>query len=84
MGCHHNINYDRFPKQGDWLNREVRIMYHYADPEKGERPLGRIIRDDVEEPYVTIILLNDGRVILANECQYSPIAAVKGLTSCQK
>jgi hypothetical protein len=34
--------------------------------------LGTIVRDDNEPPWRTIIRLDDGRVVLASECQYSP------------
>jgi hypothetical protein len=34
--------------------------------------MGTIIRDDMEEPFRTIISLDDGRVILATECMHSP------------
>lgn len=32
---------------------------------------GVVIRDDKEHPFVTIIKLSDGRVILATECQFN-------------
>lgn len=32
---------------------------------------GTVIRDDVEDPHLTIIKLDDGRIILGTECQYS-------------
>ena len=44
--------------------------------DKGTIIDGVVIRDDKEYPFVTIIRLSDGRVILATECQFSPIQDV--------
>lgn len=38
---------------------------------------GTIIRDDREEPFETLIRLDDGRVIRGTECQYSMHNEVK-------
>lgn len=70
MGAHKNISYKRFPKQGDWLGLETKVCFHYNTDRYVK---GTIIREDMEEPYITIILLEDGRVILAKECQYQPL-----------
>lgn len=69
MGCVANIKADRFPKQGSWLGKRTRVMFHYGGPEI----MGTVVRDDNEEPYRTIISLDDGRVVLATECQHSPL-----------
>lgn len=29
MGCHQNITYDNFPKQGDLLHSRVQVCFHY-------------------------------------------------------
>ena len=68
MGCVETIAFDRFPKQSAHLNRRCEIIFHYDTSRKIN---GTIIRDDREEPYETIIRLDDGRVIRAVECQYS-------------
>lgn len=68
MGYHINIGLDKFPKQSDDLNRQVIVAFNY---DTSRCLLGKIIRDDVEELYKCIILLEDGRAILATECQYS-------------
>lgn len=68
MGTHPNISADKFPKQGAFLNARASVVFNY-DTEK--RFPGKIIRDDMEEPWETIIQLDDGRVIRAQECQYS-------------
>jgi len=68
VGVHKNIGFDKFPKQGGALGLEAKVCFNY-DPMK--EITGVIVRDDVEEPGVTLIQLTDGRVILATECQYS-------------
>jgi hypothetical protein len=68
MGVHENIGLDRFPKQGIYLNAEVDVCFNYQSHLSIP---GVIVRDDMEEPYRTIIKLADGRFIEAVECQYS-------------
>jgi hypothetical protein len=69
MGIHPNISADRFPKQGTYLLRRVRVVFNYDTSR--EFP-GMIIRDDAEEPGRCIIKLDDGRVLLTTECQWHP------------
>lgn len=67
MGCHKNITIDKFPKHGEQLGNQVKVCFHYdTDNWIG----GKIVRDDMEEPYLTIIRLDDGRHVLGSECQY--------------
>lgn len=69
MGVERNVGYGRYPKQGDFLGRGCTVVFDYDTT----TPLrGTVIRDDEEHPYRCIIRLNDGRVVLATECQYSP------------
>lgn len=70
MGYHKNITLNTFPKQGNWLNKKVEVCFHY---DTSKPILGEIVRDDREEPFKTIIKLNDGRYVESSECQYSPI-----------
>ena len=35
--------------------------------------MGTVIRDDREEPFETLIRLDDGRVLRGVECQYSHV-----------
>jgi len=67
MGCHPNISHDRFPRQGDFLDRRVKVMFNYGGPEFE----GVVVRDDIEEPGLAIIRLDDGRHVMTTECQYS-------------
>jgi hypothetical protein len=69
MGCVENITADKFPKQGKWLGLRATVIFFYGGREIG----GRIVRDDIEEPFKTIIALDDGRFVLAGECQYSTV-----------
>lgn len=68
MGCHKNITKERFPKQGENLNKEVEVCFHY---DMSKCLTGIIVRDDMESPWIGIIQLEDGRYILTSECQYS-------------
>ena len=70
MGVVNTITYDRFPKQGSFLGKRVEVCFHY-DTE--HTFMGTIVRDDREEPYVTIIKLDNGLFVLTDECQYHPV-----------
>jgi len=59
-----------FPKQGTYLNKRVDVC---CDCNTRNTIPGIIVRDDAEEPYTTIIKLDNGKYVLATECQYSPI-----------
>lgn len=79
MGYSKNIGVDRFPQQGQWANKIVCVRFH--DEERTLR--GKVVRDDIRDPYVMIILLEDGRHVLATECVYSrDTAAVPRNTVC--
>jgi len=67
MGVVSNIKHDQFPKQGTFKGAFVMVCFHYD--REHEIP-GVIVRDDEEEPFETIIALEDGRVVRATECQY--------------
>ncbi len=68
MGVHQNIGYDKFPAQRDSLGKEVQVCFNY---DTSKILTGKIIRDDLEDPYVILIQLSDGRIVLDTECQYS-------------
>jgi hypothetical protein len=69
MGIVRNISATKFPKQGSFLGRRTKVCFNY---DASKIILGVVIRDDAEEPYVTIIKLDDNRVVLATECMHSP------------
>lgn len=66
-----NIDYQQFPRQGLYLGWRVKVCFKY---DLENRVMGTIVRDDIEEPFRTIIRLDDGRFVLSTECQYSLVA----------
>jgi len=68
MGSEASITATKWPKQGRYLGYRARVMFHYVGPEV----MGTIVRNDVEAPHQTLIQLDDGRIVRAAECQYSP------------
>jgi hypothetical protein len=68
MGCVETIDFESFPKQGEWIGRKVRVCFKYDVSHEID---GIIVRDDMEEPFRTIIALSNGLFVLAAECQYS-------------
>lgn len=68
MGCVSTITAYKFPKQSEYVNRRCDVCFHY---DTATRIMGTVIRDDKEEPYETLIKLDDGRVIRGTECQFS-------------
>lgn len=70
MGVVANIRHNQMPEQGTYLNRRVEVCFHFdARPEHILK--GKIVRDDAEHPFRTIILLDNGTALLTTECQYS-------------
>lgn len=67
MGVHPNIGYNKWPKQSDKLCKPVAVCFNYNT---NERLKGEIVRDDTEAPFIMIIKLECGRLVLATECQY--------------
>ena len=78
MGYIDTITYDKFPKQKDEnykypefkVGSRVEVCYHF---DTSKYHYGTIVRDDLEEPFETIIKLDNGRYLRAVECQYSYI-----------
>lgn len=68
MGCVSTITWLEFPKQSEYVNRRVEVCFHY---DTTKTMMGTILRDDREEPFETIIVLDDGRILRGTECQYS-------------
>jgi hypothetical protein len=68
MGVVETIDYDRFPKQNERVGSRVDVVFRY---DTTRRIGGVLVRDDFEEPWQTIIALDDGRYVLSTECQYS-------------
>lgn len=70
MGCSESVGIDKYPKQGRFLHYRVRVCFHYDTSRVIE---GTMVRNDMEEPYLSIIKLDDGRYIMSTECQFQPI-----------
>ena len=70
MGFIENIDFNKFPMQDNEIKgRITKVIFHYKTD---RQPIeGLILRDDLEEPHRTIILLRDGRIVLGDECQYT-------------
>ena len=69
MGVVANVGFDEWPKQGAWLGKRTRVCFNYNTH---QAVMGTIVRDDMESPGLCIISLDNGRVVLASECQHSP------------
>lgn len=67
MGCVKTISKYKFPNQTSHVNQRVNVCFHY---DTTATVAGTIIRDDAEEPFETLIKLDNGRVIRGCECQY--------------
>ena len=68
MGCVSTITATNFPEQSQYINRKCWVCFHY---DTSVWIPGVIIRDDREEPFETLIKLDDGRIVRGVECQYS-------------
>lgn len=68
MGNVRTITSRTFPKQGSCLGKRVEVFFHY---DTSTVLNGECVRDDIEEPFRAIFKLDDGRFVLADECQYS-------------
>lgn len=67
MGCVKNISADSYPAQGEFLGRDVEVCFDY---DVSCVIKGKVIREDVEEPGLMLIQLENGWVIRSTECQY--------------
>lgn len=70
MGIVNNVTHSQYPDQSDYLGKTVAVTFNY-DTEN--TIYGIIVRDDMTEPYRTLIALTDGRFILGTECQWREI-----------
>lgn len=68
MGCHYKFDIDKYPVQTKYLGKRVKVCFHYNT---SEFRIGTICRDDYGEPGLTLIFLEDGRIVTPAECQYS-------------
>lgn len=68
MGSSSYVDGDTFPRQGSFLGHRAQVAFHYDL--RNTLP-GTVIRDDCEPPWQLVIRLDDGRVVLGQECQYA-------------
>lgn len=76
MGCVDTITHTSFPRQKDEnykypqfrVGSRVKVCYHYNTK---DYHYGTVVRDDLEEPFETIIKLDNGRYLRGVECQFS-------------
>ena len=68
MGCVESISLIGWPKQGAHLGQRVEVCFHH---DTRQMIRGTIVRHDATPPYRGIIRLDDGRFVLAAECQYA-------------
>jgi len=68
MGVHPNVTARAFPQQSPNVGRRVEVCFHY---DTSAIVGGVIVRDDQEDPFETIIRLDDGRYVRSVECQYT-------------
>lgn len=68
MGYVDSIDVNKFPKQSEMVGNKVIVCFHYN---LDMRLRGKLLRDDMEAPFVTIIKLEDGRYVLGTECMWS-------------
>lgn len=68
MGVVRTIGIAKWPIQGKWLDKRVAVCFNYDTDETID---GTIIRDDMEQPYETLIRMDNGRVVRSCECQFT-------------
>jgi len=73
MGVVDRIDADRYPRQSDYVGRPVRVCFRH---DTSREFAGIVLRDDREDPWLMLILLSDGRVVRATECQWSAFGGV--------
>lgn len=68
MGVQKNVGFAEFPEQGTWVGKRAEVCFRYDTKNK----IGATcVRDDREEPHLCIFKLDDGRYVLATECQHT-------------
>lgn len=68
MGRCKNITHEKFPQQTENAGRKVMVCFHH---DTNHTMGGTIVRDDAEEPFRTIIQLDNGNFVLGTECMFT-------------
>jgi len=58
------------PEQGEYLHKRCAVIFHR---DVSDEYYGTVIRHDAVPPFNIIIHLDNGRVLLATECQWRPL-----------
>lgn len=74
MGTVKGVSATEWPTQGEGLHQRCAVIFNYG----GEALHGTVVRDDVGQPFETIIRLDDGRYVRGVECQYRPLGTREG------
>lgn len=69
MGVVANIGYDKYPEQSSLVGTKVVVCFNY-DPV--HIAIGLVLRMDIEDPFETIFMLEDGRIVRSVECMFAP------------
>ena len=72
MGIQAGIDHESFPVQSliNPPGRKVRVIFRFDADHSID---GKIVRNDITDPFIGIIRLVDGRHLLMTECMYSPV-----------
>lgn len=62
------IGKETYPEQFGSVGDRVLVAFKYdiANPLPAT-----VLRDDAEEPFTTVLRLDDGRIVMGSECQWS-------------
>lgn len=69
MGVVASVGFDTWPRQGPWLGKRTVVCFHY---DTSRTVMGTVVRNDAEAPFRTVISLDNGRIVLGDECMHSP------------
>ena len=70
MGYVTSFTKKAFPKQGSHFGKRALVV---LQSDSTNEVAGEVVRDDMEMPFLTVIRLDDGRHVMANECMYKTI-----------
>ena len=66
-----NVDFYNYPKQGEFCGMRVRVCFGFESEKLIE---GFCLRNDAEQPFMTLIRLSDGRIVTGDECHYERVA----------
>jgi hypothetical protein len=69
MGSSPHIDAEKYPEQSYTVGHRVTVFF--GDLMNAVQFSGTVLRDDKAEPNQTVIRLDDGRIVLGTECNFS-------------